>query len=61
MKVRRVVVEIEVPFEVKADAVLEGVEQCFDDIVRNGGKPIPHQAQVVSDELSTNNRIGGAI
>jgi len=57
MKVRRVTLEVEVPWDITADRVLD----YLDYGVRNG-RPlvVPHQAQVVKDERSPNVRIGKA-
>ena len=54
MKIRRIVIEVEVPF---AAAKAPGVEllQHVKDYL--GGKPYPHQAQVYWD-VSANTQIG---
>ena len=65
MKVRRVTIEIEVPWEFSAEEVLECVWQgldevsCF-DVSYVQRQPVPHQEQVVKDELSLNTQIGDA-
>lgn len=64
MKIRRVTIEVEVPWEVPADpratkmvghiSVLTTLGLGFGELQEF----IPYQAQVVKDELSTNIRIG---
>ena len=62
MKVRRVTIEIEVPWEFDSDAVMACVNQGFDEIGYDfEGTPVPHQAQVVSDAISTNTCIGSIV
>jgi hypothetical protein len=61
MKVRRVTLQIEVPWELKAPEVLECLAQGFDEITyEHYGESavVPHQVQVVGDTLSTNTMIG---
>lgn len=52
MKVRRIHIEIEVPFSIHARAVLEVVR-----VALNAAR-FSHQEQILYDEESTNTRIG---
>lgn len=60
MKVRRVTLQVEVPWEFKASEVLECLAQGFDEIgyYVQEGSLVPHQAQIVSDVISPNTQIG---
>jgi phosphodiesterase/alkaline phosphatase D-like protein len=54
MKIRRITIEVEVPWKVSSDEVLSHLRVGSDELTEF----IPYQAQVVKDELSPNKRIG---
>ena len=59
MKIRRVLLEVEVPWEFDADDVLECLHQGFNEIGYSvEGIPVPHQEQVVSERESPSTQIG---
>jgi hypothetical protein len=59
MKVRRVTLQVEMPWEFKAASILECLAQGFDEIGYDGEIGIPYKAQIVGDVLSTSTQIGG--
>jgi len=54
MKVRRITIEVDVPFEYDGAYVLRALSLGFGEQCEE----IPYQAQVASETLSTNDRIG---
>ena len=60
MKIRRVTIEVEVPWSFAAKDVLECLAQGFDEIGYTGknGDPVPCQAQIIGDVLSPTTQIG---
>ena len=59
MKVRRIVLEVEVPWEFDIDVVLECLRQGFDEIGYSvEGIPVPHQEQLIHEHESPNTQIG---
>lgn len=52
MKIRRVTLEVEIPWSIKASELLSWLTAQLNEFAVN------HQEQVVADELSTNKRIG---
>ena len=62
MKIRRTLLEVETPWEINQDAMLECLRQGFDEIgYGRDGTPTPYQAQVVSFEESPNTQIGEVV
>ena len=62
MRVRRVTLEIEVPWSFSAKAVLECLRQGFDEIAYDADtNAVPHQEQVVNDVVSANTRIDNVV
>jgi len=60
VKIRRVTIEVEVPWSFAAKDVLECLAQGFDELAYSGKNcaPTPCQAQIVSDVLSPSVQIG---
>ena len=59
MKIRRVTIEVEVPWSFAAKDVLECLAQGFDEIAYDVNSiAVPRQAQIVSDVLSPSTQIG---
>lgn len=52
MKIRRVTLEVEVPWKIPAEDVLLVIGPMLDKLA------VVHQAQVTKDELSSNSHIG---
>jgi len=62
MKIRQVTLQVEVPWEFKADEVLECLVQGFDELgyssIGLAGIRAPHQEQIIGNIISTNTQIG---